>query len=67
MKIFTNAGGSVCFHILKFKSSNGIFWARIECFGVSDNGVIGWFLASILLKLDNSKLGSTQQQKICSH
>ena len=28
-----------------------MFWARIECLDVSDNSVIGWFLASILLKI----------------
>ena len=33
------------------KVQNGIFWARIECLDVSDNSVIGWFLASILLKI----------------
>ena len=24
------------------KAKNGIFWARIECFDVSDNSVCGW-------------------------
>ena len=36
---------------INLKAQNGMFWARIECLDVSHNSVIGWFLASILLKI----------------
>ena len=54
-KVFTNGGGGgqSVFKLLfrNLKTQNGMVWARIECLDVSDNSVIGWFLASILLKI----------------